>query len=51
MQKKDKAKEFALKALELSEITKPDFYRHPTLGLVEASEEQIRILQKIITGV
>jgi hypothetical protein len=51
MKREKKAKEFAIKALELSNITKPDFYRHPTLGLVKASQEQTEILQKIANTV
>jgi tetratricopeptide (TPR) repeat protein len=47
MEKKDKARSYAKRALELSQVTKPDLYRHPTVGLVEASEAQLKALEKI----
>jgi len=47
MNKKSEAKEYATKALEYSKITTPDFARHKTLGLVKATDEQIKRLKKI----
>lgn len=46
--KKAEAKEFAKAAIELSKITEPQFSRHKTVGLVKASERQLRILEQIL---
>ena len=43
------AKEFAKTALEISKITEPQFYRHKTIGLVKASDRQLRTLEQIAT--
>ncbi len=49
MNKKAEAKEFAKTAIELSKITKPQFSRHKTVGLVKASDRQLRTLEQILT--
>jgi hypothetical protein len=49
MNKKAEAKEFAKTAIELSKITKPQFSRHKTVGLVKVSERQLRTLEQILT--
>lgn len=46
--KKAEAKEFAKTAIELSKITKTQFSRHKTIGLVKASERQLQTLEKMI---
>ena len=48
MNKKAEAKEFAKTAIELSEITKPQFSRHKTVGLVIVSDRQLRTLEQIL---
>jgi len=48
MNKKAEAKEFAKTAIELSKITKPQFSRHKTVGLVEVSDRQLRTLEQIL---
>lgn len=48
MNKKAEAKEFAKTAIELSKITKPQFSRHKTVGIVKASERQLRKLEQIL---
>jgi len=47
MNKRNEAKDYALKALEYSKIVTPDFARHKTLGLVKATDEQIKKLKTI----
>lgn len=47
MEKRDEAYEFADMALELSEITEPQFKRHKTVGLVKATKKQLKKLKKI----
>lgn len=48
LNKKEEAKEFAKTAIELSKITKPQFNRHKTIGIVKASTGQLRTLEQII---
>jgi tetratricopeptide (TPR) repeat protein len=48
MNKTDEAKEFAKTALEISTITKPQLSRHKAIGLVNASNHQLRTLEQII---
>ncbi len=48
MNKNDEAKEYAKIALEFSKITKPQLPRHKTVGLVHATEVQLRTLEQII---
>ncbi|WP_231749425.1 hypothetical protein, partial [Polaribacter sp. BAL334] len=47
MDRKDEASEFAISALELSNITEPQFNRHKTVGLIKAKMEQLKRLEKI----
>ena len=49
MNKKEEAKKFAKTAIELSAITKPQFSRHKTVGLVNVSERQLRTLEQILS--
>jgi len=49
MNKKVEAKEFAKTSIELSHITKPQFHRHKTVGLVKVSERQLRTLEQILS--
>jgi len=48
LNKKEEAKEFAKSAIEISKITEPQFYRHKTVGLVNATERQLRTLEQIV---
>ena len=48
MNKNEEAKEFAKTAIELSKIKVAQFSRHKTVGLVKASELQIRTLEEIV---
>jgi len=48
MNKTDEAKYFAKSALEISKITKPQFSRHKTIGIPNASNNQLRTLEQII---
>ena len=48
MNKKEEASEYAKYALVLSNISKPEFIRHKTVGLVNASIEQIEKLKEIV---
>ena len=48
LNKKTEAKEYAGSALELASITEPQFSRHKTVGLVQATEQQISMLQLIL---
>ena len=45
---KDDSKDFANLALDLSKITKPQFPRHKTVGLVKAKNDDIKDLEMII---
>ena len=47
LDKKDEAKEYAQKALELSKIKKSRFKYHKNVGLVKATDEQIKMLEQI----
>jgi len=47
LQKKSEARKYAIQALELSRIKTPDFARHKSLGLVNATINQIKVLQNI----
>lgn len=47
MDRKDEASEFAISALELSNITEPQFNRHKTVGIIKAKFEQLKRLEKI----
>lgn len=46
--KRDEAKQYAVKALEISKIIKPQFARHKTVGLVRTDKETLARLTKII---
>ena len=48
LNKKEEAKELAKSAIEISKITEPQFYRHKTVGLVNATERQLRTLEQIV---
>ena len=48
LNKKEEAKYFAKSAIEISKITEPQFYRHKTIGLVNATEIQLRTLEQIV---
>ncbi len=50
LNKKDEAKDFALTAIEISKITEPQFNRHKTVGLVRATDKQLRTLEQIANG-
>lgn len=50
LNKRDEAKDFALTAIEISKITEPQFNRHKTVGLVRATEKQLRTLEQIANG-
>jgi tetratricopeptide (TPR) repeat protein len=47
LNKIEEAKDFAKSAIEISKITEPQFYRHKTVGLVKATEIQLRTLEQI----
>lgn len=47
MNRKDEASKYAISALELSNITEPQFNRHKTFGLIKAKSEQLKRLEKI----
>jgi tetratricopeptide (TPR) repeat protein len=47
LDKADEAKDYAKTAIEISKITEPQFYRHKTVGLVKASDKQLRTLEQI----
>lgn len=47
MDNKNEASEFATVALELSNISEPEFNRHKTVGLVKANKEQLKQLEII----
>jgi hypothetical protein len=44
------SKQFAKLALELSEVTEPQFSRHKTVGIVKAKEQEVKELKSIIAG-
>ena len=46
--RKDEAKHYAKRAIEISKITEPQLSRHKTIGLVKATDEQLRILEEIL---
>jgi len=48
MNKKEEASEYAKYALKLSDISKPEFIGHKTVGLVKASDKQLENLKDII---
>ena len=48
MGKVDEASEFAKSALELSNISEPQFNRHKTVGLIKAKKEQLERLKRIM---
>jgi tetratricopeptide (TPR) repeat protein len=48
LNKASEAKEYARQAIELACITEPQFARHKTVGLVKATEQQIRKLENIL---
>jgi hypothetical protein len=50
LKKQDEAKQYAMKALEMAEITEPQFRYHKNVGLVNASNEQLIILKQIVNG-
>jgi hypothetical protein len=50
MNKKEEAKQYAETAINLSKIKKPQFSRHKTVGLVNATDKQLRILEQIANG-
>ncbi len=50
LNKKEEAKDFALTAIEISKITEPQFNRHKTVGLVRATDRQLRTLEQIANG-
>lgn len=45
LSKTDEASEFAKAALEIAEITEPQFSRHKTVGLVNATKDQLERLR------
>jgi hypothetical protein len=47
LNKKDEAREYAKQAIEIAKITEPQFYRHKTIGLVNASDTQLKTLEQI----
>lgn len=47
LNKSEEAREFAKTAIEISKITEPQFYSHKTVGLVKASDKQLRTLEQI----
>jgi len=46
--KRDEAKQYAVKALEISKIVEPQFARHKTVGLVRTDKETLDRLTKIV---
>ena len=50
MNKKQEAKDYAKTAINLSKITEPQFSRHKRVGLVNAADSQLRILEEIANG-
>jgi len=48
LNKREEAKEFAKVAIEISKISEPQFYRHKTVGLVKATDQQLRTLEQIV---
>ena len=50
LNKRDEAKDYALKAIEILKITEPQFNRHKTVGLVRTTDTQLRTLEQIENG-
>lgn len=50
LNKKDEAKDYAMTAIEISKITEHQFSRHKTVGLVRATDKQLRTLEQIANG-
>ena len=50
MNKKEEAKHYATTAITLSKIKEPQFSRHKTVGLISATDKQLRILEQIVNG-
>ncbi len=48
MNKKQEAKDYANKAIELAKITEPQFDRHKTVGLIKAASNQLKTLEQIV---
>ena len=48
LNKKEEAKEFAMVAIEISKIAEPQFNRHKTIGLANATDIQLMALEQII---
>lgn len=48
LDKLPEAKEYAKHALELTRVTEPQFSRHKTVGIVQATEQQIKTLENIL---
>jgi len=47
LDKREEAKYFALLAIEMTKITEPQFNRHKTVGLVRATDKQLKTLEQI----
>ena len=47
LNRSEEAKDYAKTAIEISKITVPQFYRHKTVGLVKATDKQLRTLEQI----
>lgn len=50
MNKKEEARDYAKTAINLSKITEPQFSRHKTVGLVNTTDKQLRLLEQIAKG-
>jgi hypothetical protein len=50
MNKKKEARQYAMTAINLSKIKESQFDRHKTVGLVTATNKQLRILEQIANG-
>jgi tetratricopeptide (TPR) repeat protein len=48
MGKKEEAKEYAKAAIEISKITEPQFNRHKTVGIINATNNQLQTLERIV---
>lgn len=48
MGKKEEAKEYAKVAIEISKITEPQFNRHKTVGIINATNNQLQTLERIV---
>jgi len=49
LNKKDEAKAFAKQAIQLSKVTEPQFNRHKIVGIVNALDNELRFLERIIS--